>query len=236
VEGPAAPWFGRTTRTSAAFALVSDACMVTLGGDLKRREKITGRLADVLAWMYLVSATLKRFCDAGQPERERPFVDWACAHALFECQEALAGVLENLPSRAAAWSLRPLVFPTGRRLRPPTDRQGAAVARALLDDPAARELLTRDIYRPPVEEPGLGRLEAALAKAVDALVVEAKIREAVRAGRLDRAPGDVLADRALEAGVIDAEERKRLHDADEAREEAIQVDAFDPDEYRQSAR
>ncbi len=229
--GSAAPWLGRLARTSAAFALVSDACMATLGGKLKRREKITGRLADVLAWMYLASATLKRFCDAGRPERERAFAEWACAHALFQCQEALGGVLDNLPNRAAAWALRPLVFPLGRRLRPPSDAQGAAVARALLDDPAARDALTADIYRPPAQEPGLGRLEAALEKAVAALAVEARIREAVRAGRLDREPGGRLSERALDAGIISAEELARLHEADEAREEAIQVDAFDSKEY-----
>jgi len=231
VVGAAAPWFGRLTRTSAAFALVSDACMATLGGKLKRREKITGRLADVLAWMYLASASLKRFCDDGQPEHQRAFLEWACSHALNECQEALAGVLDNLPSRPAAWALRPLVFPLGRRQRPPDDRQGGAVARALLDDPIARDALTRDIYRPAAEEPGLGRLDAALAKAVAALSVEAKIRDAVRAGDLDHAPGDELADRALEAGIISADERKRIHEADEAREEAIQVDSFGPEEY-----
>jgi acyl-CoA dehydrogenase len=140
-------------------------------------------------------------------------------------------VLDNLPNRPAAWALRPLVFPLGRRLRPPDDRLGTAVARALLDDPEARDAVTRGIYRPPAEEPGLGRLEAALAKAVAAFAVERKIRDAVRAGALDHAPGDVLADRALEAGLISADERKRIHDADETREEAIQGDAFTPEEY-----
>ncbi len=231
VAGSAAPWFGRVTRMSAAFALVSDACMATLGGQLKRREKITGRLADVLAWTYLASAALKRFCDDGQPARDRAFLDWACAHALFESQQALASVLDNLPSRAAAWALRPLVFPLGRRLRPASDRQGSAVARALLDDAEAREALTADIFRPPAEEPGLGLLEAALAKAVAALRVESKIRDAVRAGRLEHAPGDALADLALEAGIIDAEERKRIHDADEARAEVIRVDSFSPEAF-----
>jgi len=205
--------------------------MATLGGQLKRREKITGRLADALAWQYLGSATLKRFCDAGQPERERPFLAWACTHALYQCQVALAGVLDNLPNRPAAWALRPIIFPLGRRLRPANDALGSAVARALLDDPEARDALTADIYRPPADEPGLGRLEAALEQAVAALAVEKKIRDAVRAGALDHAPGDVLADRALEAGVISSEERQCIHAADEARNEAIQVDAFTQDEY-----
>ena len=223
-----APWYRRLSRASAGFALVSDACMGTLGGSLKRREKITGRLADALAWMYLGSAVLKQVHDEGPEPATRPFAEWALAHATAEIERALAGVLDHLPARPLAWLLRPLVFPWGSRTRGPSDVLGAAAAGALLDDRAARAWLTRDIYLPPPEEPGLGHLEAALAKAVAALEVEAKIRAAVRAGRLDRAPGAELADRALEAGIITPDERKRIHDADEARDEAIQVDDFDP--------
>jgi len=53
-------YFGQLTRMSAAFSIVSDTTMATLGGALKRREKISGRLADALAWMYFGSAALKR--------------------------------------------------------------------------------------------------------------------------------------------------------------------------------
>jgi acyl-CoA dehydrogenase len=120
------------------------------------------------------------------------------------------------------------VFPLGRRLRPPGDRLGADVARALLEDRDVCRTLTRDIYVPPADEPGLGRLDAALDRALAALAVETKVRDAIRAGRLDRAPGDVLLDRALEAGVIDDAERQTVLDADVVRDEVIQVDAFDP--------
>jgi acyl-CoA dehydrogenase len=216
-------------RMSAAFALVSDAAMGTLGGSLKRREKITGRLADALAWMYLGSAALKRFHDEGRLERDLPFLRWSGEHALERVQAALAGVLDNLPQRPVAWALRPLAFPLGRRWRGPDDALGAAVARELLDDREARQALTRDVYVPAPDEPGLGRLEAALDRAVEALAVEAKIRGAVRAGQIDRAPGDELADRALAAGVITREERTRIRLADEARDEAIRVDAWDAD-------
>ena len=41
---------------------------MTLGARLKRREKISGRLADALAWLYLGSAALKRFHDDGEPD------------------------------------------------------------------------------------------------------------------------------------------------------------------------
>jgi acyl-CoA dehydrogenase len=224
--------FTRLTRWSTAFALVSDAAMGTLGGQLKRRERITGRLADALAWMYLASASLKRFADEGCPERDRPLALWACAHAELQIERALRGVLDNLPARPVAWLLRPLVLPLGARRRGPDDALGSEVASRVLDEPEARLALTRDIYVPPHHEPGLGRLEAALVKARGALALEARMRAAVRAGRLDHAPGSRLADLALEAGVIDADERKQLHEADEARDEVIQVDAFRPERFR----
>ena len=231
VAGRAKAYFGRLTRMSAAFALVSDAAMGTLGGRLKRREKITGRLADALAWMYLASAALKHFIDHGQRPRDLPFVRYSCVEALHNIQTALVGVLDNLPNRLAAWALRPIVFPLGARYRPPSDRLGAEVARELLEDREARLDLTADIYIPPPDEPGLGRLEAALDHAVAALAVETKIRDAVRAGRLDRAPGDVLLDEAMRAGIITAADRQLVLDADELRDEVIQVDSFSPEQF-----
>ena len=224
-------YFGQLTRMSSAFAVVSDTAMGTLGGKLKRREKISGRLADTLAWMYLGSAALKRFIDEGEPEHARPFIDWSCQHALHEIQSALLGLLRNLPNTAAAWALRPIIFPLGPRHKPPSDELGSAVARALLDDPDARALLTKDMYVPGPFDPGLGRLEAALGHALPALAVERKIRDAVRAGVLDKAPGDVLLVRAVEAGVITEEEQLQVMSADALRDEVIQVDAFDKDDF-----
>jgi len=224
-------YFQRLSRMSSAFAIVSDVAMATLGGRLKRREKISARLADALAWMYLASAALKQFFDRGQLARDLPFVSWSCEHALFQIQFALLGIMDNLPSRPASWLLRVLVVPLGPRLRPPSDRLGGAVARSLLEDRQARLELTKDIYMPRAHEPGLGRLEAALDKAVAALAVETKIRDAVRSGLLDRAPGDELLDPAVAAGIITEEERLKVLEADEARQEVIQVDAFDPETY-----
>ena len=230
--GKAKRFFGQLTRMSAAFALVSDAAMATLGGKLKRREKISGRLADALAWMYLASAALKRFMDEGERAADLPFVRWSCVHALHQVQTALVGILDNLPNRVAAWALRPLIFPLGARYRPPSDKLGAEVARELLDDRQECLTLTADIYIPPPDEPGLGRLDAALDHAVPALAVERKIRDAVRAGSLDRAPGEMLLDRAVEARIITREERQQVRDADEVRDEVIQVDSFDPARFR----
>jgi acyl-CoA dehydrogenase len=228
--------YGRFTRMSAAFALVSDVALATLGATLKRREKISGRLADALAWLYLGSAALRRFHEDGEPDRDHPFVDYVCQHAMAEIQQALEGVLDNLPNRGAAWIARRLAFPVGARVRPPGDVLGAAVARGLLEDGDTRLALTAGMYVPSAEEPGLGRLEAALKAAVAAHRVETKIRDAVRTGVLDKAPGDILLDAALAAGVIVPAEYEQVRRADTVRDEVIQVDAFAPDTYRSHTR
>ena len=35
--------------------------MGVYGGNLKFKERITGRFADVLIWMYMITSTLRRF-------------------------------------------------------------------------------------------------------------------------------------------------------------------------------
>ena len=161
---------------------------------------------------------------------------WACDHALANVEQALDGVLRNLPARPVAWALRPLVFPLGRRERGPDDARVSQVAKAVLDDAEARERLTSGIFVPPADELGLGRLEEALAKASEALRVEAQLRDAVRRGVIERAPGEALARAGLAAGVISEADLKALEAADAARDEVIRVDSFDPAELRQRAR
>ncbi len=231
IGGPMGATFSDLTRMSAAFALLSDVCMGTLGGSLKFREALTGRLADALSWMYIASATLKRFVDDEQPQRDLPIVRWCTEHALVRVQEALLGVLDNLPMRPVAWLLRPVLFPLGARFREPDDRLGAMVARAVLDGGEARDSLTPDAYRPDFGEPGLGTVEAALQAALAARGVRKKLREAVHAKQLDKEPAVTLVDRAVDAGVLDAKERELVRAAAKMRDAAIAVDAFDPGQY-----
>ncbi len=217
------------SRLSSAFALVSDAAMGTLGGKLKRREKISGRLADALAWLYMGSATLWEFVQQDNAKRDLPYLRWCSIYCLYQIQKALKGVLDNLPNRFVATCLRPIVFPLGSGLRQPSDRLGSSVSRSVLERMQARDYLTRDIFLPESSEDGLGRLEAALAKALPALAVETKVRDAVRAGKLDHAPGDLLLKNALESKVITEQEYELVLEADQVRNEVIQVDAFDPE-------
>ncbi len=207
--------------------------MGTLGGSLKRREKISGRMADVLANLYMASASLKRYHDEPKLASNYDLTRWSVALALYRIQQALQDIIANLPLRPLNWLLSWIIFPLGARERPPSDALGQRVARAVLEDREARLHLTEDIFVPPADEIGLGRLEAALDKAVRAMPVETKLRDAVRSGRLEHAPGVMLDDAALAQGIIDEVEHERLNEAREAREQVIQVDTFSATEYKE---
>lgn len=231
VDGPTAPCFRKLSRYSAAFAIMADMALITMGGTLKRKEKISGRFADALAWLYFASAALKRFHDDGRREDDLPLVRWSTEHALWQVQEALRGIVDNLPNRPVAVLLRLLVFPLGARRRPPDDRLGGRIAQGLLDGDAMRLRLSPDVFVPESGEGSLGRLEAALTQVVAAEEARRKLREATREGRLLAEPAATLAERAEALNLIDTDERQRLEAADRARDEIIQVDAFDPAEY-----
>ncbi|MDH3699914.1 MAG: acyl-CoA dehydrogenase [Alphaproteobacteria bacterium] len=231
VTGPEGRYYKKLSRYSASFALVSDAALAVLGGNLKRREKISGRLADALAWLYLGSAALKRFYDDGRPARDLPLVVWSCDLALHNIEKALDGVIDNFPNRVVAWFLRRLVFPFGTGAKLPSDELGAKIANGLLDSNEMRLALTADIFIPDEQEAGLGRLEAALTDVVQAQPAKRKLNAAVRSGKIQTKPQDSLYARAFQAGIIDADESEALLQADVIRDEVIQVDYFGPGDY-----
>jgi acyl-CoA dehydrogenase len=122
--------------------------MAVLGGTLKRREKISARLGDVLSQLYLSSAALKRFEDDGRPAEDLPLLDWAIQDALYQIQQAFEGMIDNFPNVLVRSLLRILVFPMGRRLSPPSDHTGHRIAALLMQPGAARDRLTAGIYIP----------------------------------------------------------------------------------------
>ncbi len=232
---PGAGRFGRQlqhfTRLSSAFALLADVTVITMGGALKRKEKISGRMADALAWLYLGSATLKRFYDAGQPKLEEKVMTWACERAQWEVQQALLAVLRNFPNRIVAALLYVAIFPLGPRYKPPSDHLGGEVAQALLGVSELRDRLTGDIFVPRDEDSGLARLESALLTITEAAPVAQKIRAARRDGKIKSRTAAEQIEEARASGLIRPDEHARILAAHEARDGAIQVDAFPPRVY-----
>jgi len=67
-------YYQQLTRFSSALAFLADISMGVLGGALKRKEKLSARLGDVLSMLYLCSATLKRYEDEGRQVADAPLM------------------------------------------------------------------------------------------------------------------------------------------------------------------
>lgn len=234
VRGPAARYYRRLAWASALFALLSDLAMVALGGNLKRREKITGRFADIFSWMYLGVAALRRFEAEGRRREDLPFLHWSLQYALTQVQQGFDGLYQNLSLPGLGWIFRgPALLwsrlnPIGRM---PSDALGGQIARALQTPGPQRDALTAGIYAPSDPREALGRLERAFRLSCEAETVIQKIREAIQSGRLPRERPEQLVAQALELGIVSQEEAELMREAEEARDDAIQVDSFTPEEY-----
>jgi acyl-CoA dehydrogenase len=230
VDGPTRHYFQQLTRYSSAFALAADVSLLVLGGSLKRQEKISARLGDVLSQLYLCSATLKRFEDEGRQAADLPLLHWAMQDALYRIQVAFDGVLQNFPGRLAALLVRALIFPLGRRLAPPPDALGHQVASLLMQPGAARDRLTAGMYLPSDENDAVGALEAALHSALKCEPLQNRIISAGKAGRLMELDELARIAEARDKGVISIDDALQLERDYALRRKVIMVDDFAPEE------
>jgi len=233
ISVPGAPelraYYQQLTRMSAAFAFAADVSMLVLGGDLKRKEKLSGRLGDILSQLYLASATLKRFEDDGRHQADLPFVHWALQDALCRIQEAFYGVFANFPNRWVALLMRLVAFPLGRAFTPPDDRLGSAIARVMMQSCEARERLANNTFVWRTESDPVGCLELALDAVADGEAAEAKLRALVKAGTVAAYTEAGQIEQALAAGALDAIEAAALRRFRDLQRRCIMVDDFDND-------
>ncbi len=238
VSGPAAPYWRKMAWTSATFAFLADLAMGTLGGDLKRKEKLTGRFADIFSWMYLGTAVLRRFEAEGQRKEDRAFLDWSMQYAFAQIQDAFDGLFANLQVPGATWLFRGPLAAWSRLNRIsdlPSDKTGHKVAAALQVPGEQRDRLTPVVFTSLDPEHALGRFDHAMRLCYQAEGVVSKVKAAVKRRELPRQHPATLIAPALEAGIITADEADLLQRAEAARNDAIQVDAFDNEDYFASA-
>ena len=224
--------YRQLSRAARNFAVVSDMTIAVLGGGLKTKQKICGRLADALSELYFAAAVLKRFEDDGRPVADRPIVDFAIANALSRFNDALHGVVLNFPVAPVRWKLRAIVFPFGRHYNPAPDKLGGTVAGLVLKPGEVRDRLTRHIFISKDAADPTGVLEVTLEKVVAAEEAEKKLEKAIRAGTVRRYHGiDWIGD-AVTQNVITAEEAAVLREVETLVARVIAVDHFDPAELR----
>ena len=222
-------YYQQMTRFSTAFAFMSDISLLVLGGSVKRREKLSARLGDILSQMYLISCTLKRYEEEGRKAEDAPLAHWAIWDAMYKAQQAFDGVIANFPVRFIAAFLNRVIFPWGHPYVVPSDEVGHQVAKALISPSATRDRLTAECYVPMLETEPVGAIELALAATLEAEAIEAKIRAAEKDGRFENNPLANVRDIAIvafEYGVITAAEFEVMKRRNHLRDIVVHVDDF----------
>ncbi len=217
---------------SANLAFLADFSMAILGGDLKRKEKLSSRLGDMLSSLYLASAVLKRFHADGEPKADLPLIEWSCQQLLHECETAMQGVITNFPQRWARITLHLILKPFGNRRNKPNDQLGHKLARILIEPNETRSRITRLVYKKANENCPLGRLEEAFHKICAVEELEKKVMRAVKDDVLKSLTLLKQIEEALSCGLLTKAEAKQLTEAELARQDVIKVDDFDDSELR----
>jgi acyl-CoA dehydrogenase len=233
---PTRRYYQNINRYSAAFALVSDFAMLTLGGELKKKELLSARLGDVLSAIYLASTVLKHFENQGRRATDLPLVEWSVRTLMYQAQEALHSFLLNLPNRWAAGFLRVFVFPRGRTYSPPSDDLGSKIVDLVTTPGEARERLSEQAYT--TLEPGnpLGLLQESLELATDLAPLERRLRQAQKDGDLrSEYLGDQI-DEAEKAELISKAEAGQLRTYHQKVRALLAVDDFAPDELARTGK
>jgi acyl-CoA dehydrogenase len=224
--------YRQLSRQSRNFALVADLTVGLLGGGLKVKQKLTGRLADALSELYLTACVLKRFEDDGSPPADKPIVALAAQNGLWRFEQALSGTIDNFPVLWARILMRVLVYPFGRHYKPASDRLASVVARLASQPSEVRDRLTRHIFISDDANDPTGILEVTLSKVIAAEPAERKLEKAIRAGTIRRYHGIDWIGQAAVKGIISETEAAQLREVEVLVSRVIAVDHFDPAEVR----
>ncbi|OUR65946.1 acyl-CoA dehydrogenase [Methylophaga sp. 42_25_T18] len=214
-DSPLRACYQQLNHLSAALTVATDVSLAILGGSLKRRESLSARLGDVLSHLYLASSTLRFYQHQNQHD-DLILARWASEESIYQAQQALLGLMDNLPNRLMAGFLKIVIFPLGPRYKAPSDKLTHALAEHIMEPSASRDRLINGIYNPSDQQQTLGQLEYAFRLCVLAAPLEKKIaKSAYKSAEL-----------ALENKLITDEEYQLVLSARTARRQVIDVDHF----------
>jgi acyl-CoA dehydrogenase len=218
------------TRYASAFAHVADLSMMLLGGDLKRKEKMSARLGDCLSYLYMGSAILKYFECGGKQADEEAVMAWAMQDVLYRLQSALQGILQNFPNRWVAGYLRAWIFPLGCKDKAPSDRLGRKAAAAITQPSKWRERLAKNAYMTPNDNNLIGQMCHHFVDFLEVEPLEAKLSKAHRKGKIHGYSYEALVSAAVANDVLSQQEADQLLAVNELRLKFNAVDDFDTNE------
>lgn len=231
VSGELASYYKQLSRLSAAFTALADISMFVLGGELKRKEALSGRMGDALSFLYIGSTVLKRFENDGRPHEDLPLVHWSMQHCLYQIQEALSETIRNYPSKAWATLMRLVIFPPlAKRYHRPSDELGHEIVKIIMQPGSARDRLTCGMYVNTDPQDCTGKLEHAFLLDIAVEPIRQRVLKATRKlYQLPEHDADLLA-KAVKEALITQAEADQLKEAAIAVQEVVRVDDFTKEE------
>lgn len=221
---------------STSFAFLADIALTSLGGALKRKEKISGRFADIFSWMYMATAVLQRFDAEGGPSCDRPFFEWSMEYAFYKMQEAFEGLYRNLEVPGLTSILRYVVLPWSKMNAfgsPPSDKLGHEIAREMQKPGKARQKRTSSVFQPNDEDDPFVRLEEAFHKSYRADQHIDSVKTAMEEGDLEKGNPYSHLEEAVGQEIISEDEKALIEEAKALRDEVVQVDEFPFDKFEE---
>ena len=237
-SGPLAVYYRRLVWTSASFAIWSDIAMGTLGGTLKLKEKLTGRFADILSWMYICSSVIRRFEAEGRKPEDLAFVRFSLKYGLQQIQAGFDGIFDNLSIPGFGWFVKGWIGAWSRinsLSSHITDNLTHAMVDVMINDTPTRDRMIEGLFISKDVSEQTGRLNNAFKIVSQADSAEKKIRKAIKDGKLPKKKAHLLIDEALAKSVITAADKEVLLKSELVRFDAVQVDDFNEEQYHSSS-
>lgn len=224
-----ASYYKTINRFSANFALVSDMSLGLLAGDLKRKEMLSGRLADIHAHLFISTAILK-FYEAGQKtEAEQLHAKLALQKAFLNIQEAFWGLFENFPAKLPATFVKWICFPFGRVISKPDDELKQQVAELMMQEHPFREQLKHHVFYSTKADDVTGRLEHAFQILRTLEPLWDKFKKAESKGKFTGLTFEENIQQAIKEGFITESEAQQLLQYNAIRFDSMLTDVFDED-------
>lgn len=225
-QSPLKREYQRLSQLSFAFSWLADLSLMALGGDLKRRERLSARLADGMSYLYMAMAALRYSQNGG--EAEQVHAKWAVTYCFHHAQKALMLLCDNFPKHLKILGkfARFIAFPFGLTMRLPTDVQDQKLAKLMCENNEYREKVVHGLYLNQDPEQPTGRIEYAFQLMLKHADLYKKIADLKRckSGDLNQKLSE-----KVQAQELTQQEMDNILKVERARWDAVQVDEFTPD-------
>lgn len=220
-------YYSKINRFSADFALTADMALGILAGDLKRKEMLSGRLADIHAHLFIATAILKYYEQGQRTEAEQKHAELALNKALYQVQEAFFGFYDNFPMPLAAGLVKLICFPFGRPIAAPSDQLKQEVAQLMMQEHAFREQLKQHVYYNTDANDVMGRMESTFQSLLQLQPLWNKFKKAESKDQFSGLTFEAHIANAIETGFITTAEAESLLDYNAKRYDSMLTDIFD---------